>query len=367
MTLETQQSMGMSSVTQAPRWPEASLVTRRIPALAAGRPAQLALVSADASQLIVEGRRPVLAPLLLSPLLTCLGALPWVAPEPLSGIRLAVSGVFFLAAAGLARWGWPRRRRLTLSSKRPASPGTVAVPPGSFRWVLEMRHAPNASHATYAVALEPNEGSPVGVLESTDPEGVLWQLSEVLRYWPGPIDCRWGLPAGVQPWNIEPLSGPRSLAADGTPERVVAAPANRSLIWCARSMAAFVVADLVFLVGSAGIPWRDVHPLSLLLPLLFAACLVALVVALQTARSRLLIAGRVRREDGLFGLCKQHGSLRLESVRGVYTLGAPSADRWHVLIDSSDGPLSLSVPRHAAAALASQVEQAVAAVRGAGH
>src|SRR5687768_15829293 len=94
MTLEPQHSMGMSSVTEAPRWSEATSAARRVPALAAGRPAELALVSADATQLRFEGRRPMLAPLLLSPLLTCLGSLPWLSPEPIGGVRLAVSGLF---------------------------------------------------------------------------------------------------------------------------------------------------------------------------------------------------------------------------------------------------------------------------------
>jgi len=109
MTLETQRTMGMSSVTEAPRWPEASPAARRVPALAVGRPAQLALVSADASRLCFEGRRPMLAPILLSPLFGCLGTLPWLVPEPLDGTRLAASGLFLLVAAGIGRWSWPLR------------------------------------------------------------------------------------------------------------------------------------------------------------------------------------------------------------------------------------------------------------------
>jgi hypothetical protein len=363
MTLETQQSMGMSSVTEAPRWTEASLATRRVPALAVGRSAKLALVSADASQLRVEGRRPALAPLVLSPLVACLGTLPWLAPEPVGGVRLAVSGFFLLAAAGLARWSWPLQRQLTLSSRRPAPPGTVAVQPGSFRWVLEMRHAPNALHATYGVTLEPNDGAPLSVLENTDPERVLWQLSEVLRYWPGPVDCRWGLPAGAEPWVVEPRSGPRGLDIEGRPEQVVAAPAHRSLIWCTRLMMLFVLADLTFLVGSTSMPWAEVHPLSVVLAVLLGASLVALAIAVQTGRSQLCIGSRIRREDSLFGLRSQHGAMRLESVRGVFAVGLPSADRWHVLIDSSDGPLAMSVARHEAAALVLEAERAIASAR----
>ena len=362
MTLEPQHSMGMSSVTEAPRWPEASPATRRVPALAAGRPAQLALVSADATELGFEGRRPALAPLLLTPLFTCLGSLPWLAPEPIGGVRLAVSGLFFAAAAGLARWSWPLRRRVVVSSKRPAAPGTVAVQPSGVRWVLETRHAPNALHATYAVTLEHGDGAALEVLESTDPERVLQQLSEVLRFWPGPVDCRWGLPASAQPWRIEPHSGPRALGGE-VPVQVVAAPRHRPLIWCTRIMAAFVVADLVFLVTSSGVPRAGMHPLSLVLPLLLGTCLLALAAVVHGRASRLCIGNRVYRETSLLGWRRQHGDVRLESVRGVHALGLPSADRWHLLIDSSDGPLALSVPRQRALALADEVSRAVASAR----
>lgn len=362
MTLEPQHSMGMSSVTEAPRWPEASPATRRVPALAAGRPAQLALVSADATQLSFEGRRPALAPLLLTPLLTCLGSLPWLAPEPVGGVRLAVSGLFFAAAAGLARWSWPLRRRVVVSSKRPAPPGAVAVQPNGVRWVLETRHAPNALHATYAVTLEHGDGPAVEVLESTDPARVLHQLSEALRFWPGPVDCRWGLPVSAQPWRIEPHSGSRALGGQA-PVQVVAAPPHRPLIWCTRIMAAFVVADVIFLVGSSGVLRADMHPLSLVLPLLLASCLLALAAVVHGRGSRLCFSTRVYREDSLLGLRRQHGDVRLESVRGVYALGLPSADRWHLLVDSSDGPLALSVPRQRALGLADEAAQAVAAAR----
>jgi hypothetical protein len=228
-----------------------------------------------------------------------------------------------------------------------------------------MRHAPNALHATFAVTLEPADGAPLSVLENTDPERVLWQLSEMLRYWPGPIDCHWGLPAGAEPWSIEPHSGPRSLGSEARPEQVVAAPADRPLIWCTRLMAVFVVADLTFLVGSTGMAWPAVHPLSVVLALLLGTCLVALAVAVQTGRSRLRIGGRVRREDSLLGLQRQHGDVRLASVRGVYAIGLPSAERWHLLIDSSDGPLSMSVLQRDAAAVALEAERALSAARSA--
>jgi hypothetical protein len=362
MTLETQQTMGMSSVTEAPRWSEASPAARRVPALAVGRPASLSLVSADSTRLCFEGRRPMLAPLLLCPLFAGLGTLPWLASEPVDAARLATSGLFLLTAAGLGSWAWPRRQRLTLSSRGPAAAGEMLVQPGTFRWGLDVRHVPNALHASYSVTLEPDEGTPFTVLEGSDPERLSWQLSEVSRHWAGPIDCRWGLPASARPWSVEPHGGTHVNAGGGA-ERVVSASPPRGLIWCTRLMAAFVVFDVLFLIPSSGVAAPDRHPLSLVLPLLLVLGLLALALVIASSRSRLRIAARVHREDHLLGVRRQHGDIRIESVRGVHAVGHPAADRWHVLIDSSDGPLSLSVPRGQARALADQTERAIAAAR----
>jgi len=143
----------------------------------------------------------------------------------------------------------------------------------------------------------------------------------------------------------------------------VAAPPHRPLIWCTRIMAAFVVADVIFLISSSGVPRADMHPLSLVLPVLLASSLLALAAVVHGRRSRLCFSTRLYREDSLLGLRRQHGDVRLESVRGVYALGLPSADRWHLLVDSSDGPLALSVPRQRALGLADEATRAVAAAR----
>ena len=362
MTLETDDSMGMSSVREAPHWGHDSPAVRREPALVLGGPARLALVSADASQLSFEGRGPALAPILLSPLFFALSALPWLAPN-LDAVRAATSGLFLLVASGLVRWGWPRRRRVVLVAKGPAPTGAHRVQPAQAKWVLEAWHVPNALNASYAVTLQPDEGEAITVLENGDPERVLWQLSEVLRHWPGPVECRWGLPAMARPWSIEPHSGPRSRAGDATPVEIVTPGVHRSLVWSTRIMAVLVVTDLIFLVTSASKGLSYIHPLSLVLPVLLASCIIALTLALGSYQQRLDIGARVRRETSLLGKRKAHGDIRVESVRGVYALGLPNTDRWHVLIDSSDGPLALPVARERAEALTRETEQAIQAAR----
>jgi len=357
MTLETDESMGMSSVSEAPRWRHDNDAVRRETRRPERAQQRLELVSADASRLVFAGRRPASSPIFLCPPTLALAALPWLAPE-LTPVRVATSLVFLGVTSALAAWGWPRRRQIELS----APAGGVAAP---RRWVLDMTLDPDGRTALYSVEHEPAEGAALTVLEGPDPERVLWQLSEVLRHWPAPVECRWGLAAAAHPWSIEPHSGPRP-RGDGQLGGSVAVPfAHEPLIWCTRLMAAFVVLDVLFLVTSVAPTLHVIHPLSLVLPVLFVTYLIVLSLVVNTGTSRLRVGGRVSRETSLLGLVTRRAEVRLESVRGVYAIGAPGAERWHVLVDSADGPLALAVPRQRATQLARDVERALQSARSA--
>jgi len=366
MTLETDDTMGMSSVTEAPRWRHEARAARTEPQLFSSRMGRLELVSADASQLVFSGRRRALAPVILSPLLVALSALPWLAPQPRTVLHVGTSFAFGLAASCLAAWCWPRRRRVHVVSREPAPRGARVVPPGTVRWVLVTTPPEGAARAGYAAALRTGDGVEHAVLASTDPERLLRQLAEVLRHWPGPVECRWGLPASARPWSIEPQSGPRSVSAAPARPILRSSIASRPLRWCTVITTLLVLVDLVLLVGSASSKLSSVHPLSVVLAVLFELYLVVLTLALATGEGRLTFAGRLLKERSIFGLRRAVGDVRAESVRGVYAIGAPGADRWHVLVDSADGPLSVSVERAEAQALAREAERALALARSAG-
>jgi hypothetical protein len=370
MTLETDDLMGMSSVTQAPRWRHAGAAVRREPRLASHRAARLELVSADSTRLSFAGRRAPLAPLLLCPLLLVLAGLPWLAPPPLDAWRAATSGAFLAATSAIAAWAWPRRRRLSVVSRTgpsdPPNPGLLVVQPGRVRWTLDVEHSPSAQSTTYTALLESDDGHTVAVLQDADPGRLLRQFSEVLRHWPGPVECRWSLPGTARPWSIEPHSGPRARET-GPGNTVIAVPlAHRPLVWCARIMAVLVVTDLVVLVTSAARGLAVVHPLSLALALGLASCLIALALGLGASGWQLRIGGLVGLELTLFGRRYERGDVRLESVRGVYALGVDTAERWHVLVESPDGPLVLPAPRRDATAIAHEAERAIARARSGG-
>jgi len=354
--------MSMSSVTEAPPWRHERSVVRgdRLSWLRA--PERIELLGADPRRLSFTAQRAMVAPVFLCPLLLALGGLPWLAPPPLSAARAATSGACLAAAVAIAAWGRPRRRRVEVFARGGGATDGHAVQPGKVRWVLHSEHAPGTPRTTHGVTLEA-EGVSLTVLQSSDPERLLWQFSEVLRHWPGPVDCRWGLPDEARPWSVEPHSGPRALNDDAGRSVAVVPLAHRPLIWCARIMTALVLIDLGFLLTSSGAGLVHIHPLSVALAAAFACCMLALTLALASGSSRLLVSRRVCRETALFGIRRQRGALRIESVRGVHALGSAEAERWHVLLDSADGPLAIEVARGDADALAREVEHAIAAAR----
>jgi hypothetical protein len=365
MTLKTDGSMSMSSVTGAPPWhEERSAAQRGVRRFSLRAPARIELLSADPGQLSFAARREALAPVFLFPLWLVLGALPWLAPQPIDATRLATSAVCLGAAAGIAAWARPKRRRLQVVARGAPGSDLHPVQPGRVRWLLDSEHAPGEARTTYTVTLETDDEA-FAVLQSPDPERLLWQFSEVLRHWPGPVDCRWGLPETARPWSIEPHSGPRSLNAEEAQSVAVVPLGHRPLIWCSCVMTALVLLDLSVLLTSAAAGVPRIHPLSLVLALIFASCLLALTFALATGSSRLRVNRRVSRETALFGVRRSRGGVRIESVRGVHALGSAAAERWHVLIDSADGPLALDVPRAQAAALAREAERAIVSARSA--
>jgi hypothetical protein len=363
MTLETDDTMGMSTVTEAPRWHHEARAARTEPQRLSSRLGRLELVSADATQLCFSGRPPPLAPAIISPLVGALAAVPWLAPPPRTALHVGTSVAFAIAATGIVAWAWPRRRHVRVVSGEAAPPGARAVQPGTVRWVLDLAGPEGAAPAGYTAALRTSDGIEQVVLANADPERLLRQLGEVLRHWPGPVECRWGLPATARPWSIEPESGPHALRSTPALPVLRSPLASRPLVVCTGLMAALVIVDLVLLVVSAGAKLPSLHPLSVILPVLFALYLVTLTIALLTASDRLTLAGHLRKERSLFGVTRLLGEVRPESVRGVHAIGAPGAHRWHVLVDSADGPFSVSVPRGQAETLARETERALGLAR----
>jgi hypothetical protein len=110
------------------------------------------------------------------------------------------------------------------------------------------------------------------------------------------------------------------------------------------------------------------------LPSVLGAVMLTLTLTLATWHARLVIteshapsdsvggAGqRLWVETAMLGVRRAGASVSSASVRGVYVLGAPVSERWHLLLDSSEGALALPVPQSQAQALAERTRAALAA------
>lgn len=320
-------------------------------------PSRIRLASAAPQQLTFGGRSRARAPLLLCPMLLLLAALPWLSPEPLTLLRWLTSAACLGFAGLLARACWPRRQLVCLD--RP-EPNGSAPSPGPLRWVLDAEPEPDAPHGAYSVRVELDGGESWTVLRHPDPNLVLRELRAVLEQWPAPVSCRWRLPETAQPWCFEPRASAPASERDPTPKTLLRAHlCDRGLRRTLSVMTLLMLGELTFLIVSQSATVPRVQPLSVLLPIVTAACLLAITLILATAHVRLSMTGGALRQASVFGLRQRRAEVRVASVRGVYAIGASSAERWHVLIDSEDGPLSVPVDRAQAEGAARQARRAI--------
>jgi hypothetical protein len=348
--------MGRPFVSKAPRGPsgrsekDAPLLLQRSPALKL--PPRLRLRADGGGELSFVGRWPAGAPLVVCPILLVLSSLSWWAREPLDSQRLLVTVLGWAGTLLLAWRCWPRRVHLTL---RPATrqliigretAGQILVLSETLRWLLTVEHPPELPQPRYrALLLHDQRSWPL--LSNEDPAQLLRDLGRVLTRWPGHVEQEWQLPSSAQPW----LSPPGALAADGTAEpspepdvRVVpGSRADRTLRGAMIVMTTLVLLDLIYLVVSTRAHLTAVHPLSVALAALGAACLVAISASVLTRHPRLALGSQLAQEDSVLGLRRVRHRVHARGVRGVYVLCSCSARRGHLLVDSAEGSLSLLV------------------------
>jgi hypothetical protein len=325
--------MRRPSVSEAPRGP------------ARPWPARLRLVAASPDELRFLGWWPARAPLLLTPVLVALGCLSWLAPAPLAAARLLVSLIVLASALALFFASRPRRVQVRLRPRERrllTARGAEALSERP-RWLLVTEQPLTSPQPEYAAVLVDGDRR-WRLLGSDDPGLLLRELRRVLAHWPVEVAHEWGLPSGSQPWAFQPrtLTGSERWA---TPEpRIVrGARAGRGLRCAMSVMAALVLLDLGFLLVSASARVPSVHPLSLVLPALTASCFLAVTLAVLTRHARLRIGSDWVKESCLFGVCRVQQSIPRESVRGVYLVTAGRSGQQHLLVDGSEGPLSLLV------------------------
>jgi hypothetical protein len=323
------------------------------------------LAEAGPTRLRFAGKRPARAPLLAAPLLLAIAALPWLTTHPTSRSRV-VSGLLVALACGLIAWGRPRRPEVVVDveNRRLRSGGTSVAIPETASWSLELI-APGLTfpEGGYEARLGPVAGRDWPLLRDRDPARVLAALGRIDRCWQRPVRSGWGLAEGARPWQISAASPDDSPAAGGREpaetlvESRMASPGLRYLMI---ALTALIALDLVVLVASESQVVVHVHFVSLILPCLMAAYLIALTLGLVSHRDRLRLGRDLLLETTAFGLTRRRGRLPASSVRGLHVVGNPLANERHLLVDSARGPLAIAVPSRAADSLAERLRQALA-------
>lgn len=354
--------MSFSDASRAhSRAPSGTLPFSRSRALPDG-PAQLRLVSASREELRFEGHTRLQAPVLLCPLLAAIGSLPWLGFEPIDPVRLLVSVTFHAAAIALLYWGWPRPMHATL---RPGAQrlevGGEAIPiPDAARWVLDAWYDDTtAPRGCYVAALDLAGGQRWPLIQSTEPDRVLRELRRALEHWPRAVECRWGLHPTATPWAFAAPASDEP-PADADTKRLCRGRASRALVRIVSAATAFVIADLLLLVGSQRARVPDAHVLSSALPVAFAGWLFALTVALATQRECLVIGPRrIRHEARVFGVRRTCRAVPLRDVRAVHVVGATGSKYRHLLLDTASGPLAMAFEAAEAETLRRQLTAAL--------
>lgn len=355
-------SMGRLIVSEAPAGRRSSRLDLASGSVGHDGPPRLALVQAGARELTFVGRYRARAPLLLCPLLLLLASLPWLSPEAMTGLRWLTCASCLAAAAALAWRSWPHTYKLQVRRDGDGDaegPGHQA--PGQILWILDAEPEPDSPRGAYTVRLETDGAERWTVLRNESPGVVLRSLRAILVHWPAPVECRWGLPASARPWSFEPGPLGARLAGETPTKAVLRAPlCGRGLLWTLSVMTLVMLAELAFLVLSESAKLPRVHVLSVFLPILTAGGLVAITLILATAHVRLSVTARLLAELSVIGVRRRRGDVDVASVRGVYAIGAGGSDRWHVLIDSREGPLAVPVERSHAEVMVRETRLAIA-------
>jgi hypothetical protein len=337
--------MGSAPVSEAPRGPlgRSEVGAPPLSRAMAHLPPRLRLAEASPSRLRFVGWWPARASLVLAPVWLALSSLSWLAPAPPDALRGLVS--LACLGIGLGLIAVCRPRRVQVLVRHPAAQLTLArqvekVPPRPH-WLLITEQPLDAPRPCYAALLVDGERS-WPLLRARDPAQLLRQLRSALLHWPGEVEQTWGLPSSARPWAFRAVLPVRDTEARA--ERVVLrglrAPAG--LRWALGVMTGLVHLDLLFLVISASAHVPSVHPLSLVLAVVSALCLLVICIGVATRHPRLVIGTQIMLEERVLGVCLTRQQVRSDSVRGVYVVAAGGGAQ-HLLVDSSEGPLALLI------------------------
>jgi hypothetical protein len=293
----------------------------------------------------LRGRRSIRGPLLVGGVLLFGPALATLlAAPPLTTSRVLVAAVIATIAAGLIGSGWPKLRQVRIDPRQRTIQVGSSVPAalGEGAWLQlgpAPAHAPTGP-ARYGVILERREASPVLLLASENPSIALRELSFLREALPLPVAAGWGLPADGVPWVDRGGTSAARAEGRGTPDEFVGQPARRRAATTLMVGAAAIATGIALHVSRRVAQGDAPHPVSLALPVLGIAALLAVAVAVGTEGARLSVGTALVCEERVWGLTYARYVVPRASIRRAHLVGPRGTDARHVLLDTTDGPVA---------------------------
>lgn len=304
------------------------------------------LARLDNDVLVFESRTPVRGGLGVGALFVIASLLPFLGddltlPHWLTFVVLAGIG------GGLIGLSWPRRRRLVLNLRDRRLEGAGNPIALEDIQTLELggstQNPEEVPIIRYEVLLKARAGRELVLLSSKDPALVSRDLGKLLEICPLPLRSGWGLPKGAAPWTPIDRDDDRE-GSSASPREIVLERHDPPL-----------PGGIAVLVGGlgVGVMWTiDIYrraqtglPLSVLsiaLAVFFSVLLTVLGLALISNRLVLRTG-----PDGLileartFGLRRQRFCVPHADLGRVHVVSPDGEHAWHVLLETSQGALSV--------------------------
>jgi hypothetical protein len=329
----------------------------------------MSLVAATADRLEFRIRRAPRPLALTGSLFVVLALLPLFAPGPLSGARVVMSALLGAGAALLLVSSRPRAERVFIDLAEQTVSVTGAQRAFGDAVALELgsgsdKHAPALR---YRVLLKFGDGTRVTLLESDEPISVLRDLERTVRRLPLPVLAGWGLPEAARPWELgsPPAGAPKPAASETFVIEQVEASQGSSA-WTVIVGGLAVGALMAVMMMARLERGQQISPLSWALSIGTIAIVVGVGIRIASQRVRVSVGADLCIERAVLGLRIARRCIPLSAIRAAHAVGPEPSEPRHVLLETSEGPVSFACAGRTALSVRDKVLSSIAEPNGAG-
>jgi hypothetical protein len=291
-------------------------------------------------------RRHAKGALLVGIALAVIASLPFLIGEGPLLPRLGTTIVIGAIASTFAAIGWPRRVRVVLEPEaRTITAGRDVLRlelDAYYRLVTRDEHDDYA-WPTYRIEIATPSRS-VTVLEDRHPDGVLRDFALLCAAFPLDVQIGWGLSPGAPPWSASSeRRDSRRSRSPATPltRRTTDVLAQRETGWTV-VLGSFAVAFLMLRAVLNRVSVGDtLLTQNIVLPIVSVVIVATIGTAVLTRSVVLHANGSVRIEYRTLGLTWKRLVLPRESVIDAHAVGAKPGRTWHLLLSTTQGPVSV--------------------------